>query len=56
MLGAVIATYIAGKKDSQSVADACRFFKRCGEKAQTDKGNGTFMVNLLDAIGEQHGI
>ena len=56
MLGAVIATYLAEKKDAQSVADACRFFKRCGEKAQTDKGNGTFMVNLLDAIGEQNGI
>ena len=56
MLGAVIATYLAEKIDAASVIDACRFFKRCGEKAQTDKGNGTFMVNLLDAIGEQNGI
>ncbi len=56
MLGAVIATCLAEKKDATSVIDACRFFKRCGEKAQTDKGNGTFMVNLLDAIGEQNGI
>ena len=56
MLGAVIATYLAEKTDAASVIDACRFFKRCGEKAQTDKGNGTFMVNLLDAIGEQNGI
>lgn len=56
MLGAIIATYLADKNDAQSVIDACSFFKRCGEKAQTDKGNGTFMVNLLDAIGEQHGI
>ena len=51
MLGAVIATYLAEKKDAQSVIDACRFFKHCGETSQTDKGNGTFMVNLLDAIG-----
>lgn len=56
MLGAVIATYLAEKIDAASVIDACRFFKLCGEKAQTDKGNGTFMVNLLDAIGEQNGI
>ena len=56
MLGAIIATYLADKNDAQSVIDACSLFKRCGEKAQTDKGNGTFMVNLLDALGEQHGI
>ena len=51
MLGAVIATYLAEKNNAQSVIDACRFFKRCGEKARTEKGNGTFMVNLLDQIG-----
>lgn len=51
MLGAVIATYLAEKNNARSVIDACRFFKRCGEKAQTAKGNGTFMVNLLDQIG-----
>ena len=51
MLGAIIATYLAEKKDAQSVINACRFFKRCGEAAKTDKGNGTFMVNLLDQIG-----
>ena len=56
MLGAVIATYLADKNDVQSVADACAFFKRCGAKAQTDKGIGTFMVNLLDALGEKNGI
>ena len=51
MLGAVIATYLAEKNDAQSVIRACRFFKHCGEISQTDKGSGTFMVNLLDAIG-----
>ena len=56
MLGAIIATYLSERNDAQNVIEACRFFKRCGEKAQTDKGNGTFMVNLMDAIGEQHGI
>ena len=56
MAGAVIATYLAGKNDVQSVVDACSFFKQCGVKAQTDKGIGTFMVNLLDAIGDKNEI
>ena len=51
MLGAIIATYLANENSLQSVVDACAFFKACGEKAATDKGIGTFMVNLLDAIG-----
>ena len=51
MLGAVIATYLAEENSLQSVVNACAFFKACGEKAATDKGIGTFMVNLLDAIG-----
>ena len=51
MLGAIIATYLAEDNSFQSVVDACTFFKKCGEKAATDKGPGTFMVNLMDAIG-----
>lgn len=51
MLGAIIATYLAEESSLQSVVNACTFFKACGEKAATDKGIGTFMVNLLDAIG-----
>ena len=51
MLGAVIATFLADENSPGSVVNACAFFKACGEKAATDKGIGTFMVNLLDAIG-----
>ena len=51
MLGAIIATYLAEENSLESVVKACAFFKECGEKAATDKGIGTFMVNLLDAIG-----
>lgn len=54
MLGAVIATYLAEENSLQSVVNACAFFKACGEKAATDKGIGTFMVNLLDALGGLH--
>ena len=54
MLGAVIATCLAEENSLQSVVNACAFFKACGEKAATDKGIGTFMVNLLDALGGLH--
>ena len=56
MLGAIIATLLAEDNSIQSVIKACGFFKQCGVKAETDKGNGTFMVNLIDAIGEKDGI
>ena len=51
MLGAIIATYLADENSLASVVNSCSFFKSCGEKAATDRGIGTFMVNLLDAIG-----
>lgn len=56
MLGAVIATFLAEENSCESVIKACRFFKDCGAKAKTEKGIGTFMVNLLDEIGGGHGI
>ena len=56
MLGAIIATALAFDNTAQSVEKACRFFKACGVKAKTAKGSGTFMVNLLDAIGEKDGV
>ncbi|QFJ53823.1 hydroxyethylthiazole kinase [Pseudobutyrivibrio xylanivorans] len=55
MLGAIIATGLAFDNSPVSVEKACRFFKSCGVKARTDKGSGTFMVNLLDKIGEKDG-
>ena len=56
MLGAVIAVFLTSDNSSGSVAKACGFFKACGVKAATDKGIGSFMVNLLDALGEKNGI
>ncbi len=54
ILGAVIATYLARENTFRSVVDACRFFKKCGEEAaRNDAGNGTFMVNLIDALAER---
>ncbi len=55
MLGAVIAAGLAKENSAESVEKACAFFKNCGEKAATEKGIGTFMVNLLDQIGGRDG-
>ena len=52
MAGAVIATFAAKERSIESVINACTFFKKCGLKAKTDKGNGTYMVNLIDNLGE----
>jgi hydroxyethylthiazole kinase len=56
MLGAIIATKIAEERSEENVIEACDFFKRCGLKAKTDKGSGTYMVNLIDALGERDDI
>ena len=54
MLGAVIAAYLAHTNSLQSVADACAFFKRCGEEAaRSGSGSGTFMTGLMDAVSRR---
>jgi hydroxyethylthiazole kinase len=55
MLGAIIATFLAFDNSMDSVYKACQFFKDCGRKASTPKGSGTFMVNLMDRLGEYDG-
>lgn len=52
MSGAVIATFLSRENTVQSVIDACVFFKRCGVRAQTNEGPGTFMAKLLDVIAK----
>lgn len=54
ILGAVIATYLARENTLNSVVEACKFFKQCGEyAARNDASNGTFMVNLIDALADR---
>ena len=52
MLGGIIATFLAFDNDLTAVERACKFFKECGNKAMTEKGSGTFMVKLMDRLGE----
>lgn len=50
MLGALCATYLSEDRSLDAVITACAVMGISGEKAQTTKGNGTFFVNLMDAL------
>lgn len=50
MLGMLCACYLSVCKDISSVVTAASVLGICGEKAETKKGNGSFIVNLLDAL------
>lgn len=50
MLGALCATYLTADRSLDAVITACAALGISGEKSQTHKGNGTFLVNLMDAL------
>lgn len=50
MLGALCCAFTAVASPMDAAACACYYFGICGELAKTDKGNGSFMVNLMDRI------
>ena len=50
MLGALCATYLSADPSLNAAITACTMLGISGEKAQTPKGNGTFLVNLMDAL------
>jgi hydroxyethylthiazole kinase len=50
MQGALCAAYLSASESFYAAAAACVVFGICGQLAQTDKGAGSFMVNLLDAL------
>ncbi len=50
MQGALCAAYLSAANPLDAAAAACAVFGICGELAQTGKGSGSFMVNLLDAL------
>ena len=52
MLGAIIASYLSFGYGNEGVIKACRTLKDCGLKAASDKGGGTFAMNLIDRLGE----
>lgn len=50
MLGCLTACYLSVCCNTMSVVLACAILGVCGELSETKKGNGTFLVNLIDNI------
>ncbi len=50
MLGALCASYLSVCQEIDAVVTGCVVLGIAGQKSKTDKGNGTFMVNLMDNI------
>ena len=50
MLGALCGTFLSVDREIDAVVSACLAFDICGEFAQTDKGIGSFMLNLLNNL------
>ncbi|MBR6523524.1 MAG: hydroxyethylthiazole kinase [Clostridia bacterium] len=50
MLGALCATYLSAAAGTEAAVAACAVLGVCGELAETEKGNGSFMISLLDNL------
>ncbi len=50
MLGALCACYLSVSQDISSAVTACAVLGICGELSETEKGSGSFMINLMDKI------
>ena len=50
MLGALCAIYLSAIPQLDAVIAACAVLGISGEMARTDRGSGTFFVNLMDAL------
>lgn len=50
MLGALAAAYLSVQPDLSAAVTACVVLGACGQLAETDRGSGSFMVGLMDAL------
>ena len=50
MLGALCTAFMTSASPADAAAAACCYFGICGELSETDRGLGSFMVNLMDKI------
>ncbi|MBQ3842646.1 MAG: hydroxyethylthiazole kinase [Ruminiclostridium sp.] len=50
MQGALCAAYLSSAPAAEAAVAACTVFGICGSLAETEKGSGTFAVNLMDAL------
>lgn len=50
MLGSLCSAFMSSANPMDATISACSYFGICGELAKTEKGNGSFMVNLIDKL------
>lgn len=50
LLGALCGCYLSADRSILSLVTACAVLGICGELSQTEKGNGTFLLNLMDNL------
>ncbi|MBE6879179.1 MAG: hydroxyethylthiazole kinase [Ruminococcaceae bacterium] len=50
LLGVLCGCYLSVDQTINSLVTACAVLGICGELSQTDKGNGSFFVNLMDNL------
>ena len=50
MLGALTAAYLSAASGLDAAVTACVVLGICGQLAETERGSGSFMVRLLDAL------
>ncbi len=50
MLGALCTAFLVSASSIDATVSACAYFNICGELSETEKGYGSFMVNLLDKV------
>ena len=50
MLGALCGVFLSACPGLEAASAACVVLGVCGQLAESEKGSGTFMVNLLDAL------
>ena len=55
MLGALTAACLSVSPDMDGAAAACAVLGICGQLAETERGSGSFMVGLLDALSTVDG-
>lgn len=55
MLGALCGAYLSVCTDMDAAVAACAVLGICGELAETEKGSGSFMVNLMDTLSTLNG-
>ncbi|MBR2503127.1 MAG: hydroxyethylthiazole kinase [Oscillospiraceae bacterium] len=50
LLGMLCGCYLSVERSINALITACAVLGICGELSQTEKGNGTFFVNLMDNL------